>query len=98
MNDQLLRQLCCVRAVQNNRCLGRIIRNGDSICCASCGKAYPIVNGIGLLHDEPPLPIPERWFENMYAGRSRAKELESNYLQKERKFVAEFAIRQALLF
>jgi SAM-dependent methyltransferase len=90
MGDQQLHHLCCIGVTQNDRCLGPIVRNGENISCASCGKVYPICNGIPLLHAEMPQTSPDKWFENMYAGRSRTKELESDYLRKERQLVSDF--------
>jgi ubiquinone/menaquinone biosynthesis C-methylase UbiE/uncharacterized protein YbaR (Trm112 family) len=97
MNDQLLNRLCCVATTQTERCFGKIVHNGEKTSCVRCGKIYPVCNGIPVLHAEIPQAIPEKWYENMYAGRSRTTELQSDYLRRERQFMSDFATRHSVV-
>ena len=96
MSDMPLHLVRCVSVTQNGRCLGSIVQNGGNLSCASCGKSYSIYRGIPILHATEPQAKPDKWYEAMYAGRSRTRELESDYLRKERQFVTDFAALHSL--
>jgi SAM-dependent methyltransferase len=79
----------------HGRCLGRLHEANGALDCEECGARYPIVCGVPVLKSERDVAT-ESWFEAHYEGRSRTKDLASDYLASERAFVGRFAAQHAL--
>jgi SAM-dependent methyltransferase len=94
MDDhRLLRSIRCVqRDPDDGVCRGMLTPSGETLDCESCGYRYRVVRGVPILRDGSETES-IAWFEQVYAGRSRTEELTSDYLLRERTFMAEFARR-----
>jgi len=69
---------------------------GTALVCEECGKSYPVIDSIPVLHAENRAENTAEWYDDMFKGRSRSKELESDYLRHERSFVQTFASRNGI--
>jgi SAM-dependent methyltransferase len=91
---ELLR--CVQLGEADGRCRGALIASRDRCSCERCGVDYLRVRGVPVLKPRQGGAADDGWFEGMYEGRDRARELDSGYLKPERDFMADFAARNRL--
>jgi SAM-dependent methyltransferase len=91
MNAQTIQVLQCNRLHRNNlKCNGPLELIGEILVCSKCGSKYSIIDNVPVFRDNTPEMENSGFYEEMYAGRSRAKEIDSNYLRNERDFLMRF--------
>jgi SAM-dependent methyltransferase len=87
-----------IRCVQvgpdGGACRGELAADDETLVCGSCGSTYPVVRGVPVLREGGSESV--AFYEQVYSGRSRSEELTSDYLRRERNFMADFARRWEL--
>jgi len=88
-----------LRCVQDHSergtCGGTLEAADDALDCRECGFRYKVVKGAPVFRSEH-WETTQQWFDEMYSGRSRALELQSDYLAHERRLMAALAVERGL--
>lgn len=90
--------LRCVHQKAGASTCGGALRFEDArLICDGCGASFPVVEGVPVLKPTRGQDAEDDgWFEAMYEGRDRNRELEGDYLSDERALLADLVERRGL--
>lgn len=78
----------CLQRTNGAVCRGSLDFAVDRAVCRACGREYPVHRGVPVLRQEIDADALE-WYDEMYCGRSRLKDIATVYLRSYRDRVTE---------